>query len=352
MSLLRTAVMPAVALVVLLLLIGVMAGVFRDRIVPGTQQRDLPVSAETRPVESRRSASTEAVPASVEARETTIVASRLLARVRSIGVRAGDYVEAGQVLVSLEQEDLQARARQAEESVRSVQARLTEAQQSLERAKELRQKQLIAEADLDAAEANALSLEAELAAARQGLAEARTALGYAQIRSPLAGRVVDRFAEPGDTVSPGQKILSLYNPFSLRIEAWVRESLALTLEEGQGLSVQIPALDRKLEARIEEIVPAADPGSRAFRVKATLAGEPGLLPGMYARLLVPAGEREQILVPEDHVARVGQLDVVWVQESAGPARRFVRLGEPSGDGWIAVIAGLSPGEQLLPPPSR
>ena len=129
---------------------------------------------------------------------------------------------------------------------------------------------LIAVADRDAARANAAALEAELASARQALEEAESAVGYAEIHSPIAGRIVDRFAEPGDTASPGQKLLSLYNPFSLRIEARVREHLALSLQNGQELDVEVPAVGKLFSASVEEIVPAADPGSRSFLVRAIL----------------------------------------------------------------------------------
>jgi RND family efflux transporter MFP subunit len=348
----KTLLSAVAALLVLGLLIAYMAGVFNERITPGAEPRPPAVAADIYRVTPEQRPVFESVPASVEARETTILAARLLSRLEEITVRAGDYVEAGQVLVRLESEDLEARVGQAEERIRSVQARLTEARQSLERARELRQRQLIAEADLDAAEANAMTLEAQLAGARQALAEAQTSLDYAEIRSPLAGRIVDRFAEPGDTVSPGQKILSLYNPFSLRVEAWVRESLALTLAEGQRLSVFVPALARSIEARIEEIVPAADPGSRAFLIKAILEADSGLLPGMYTRVELPAGEQEMLLVPRERVAQVGQLNVVWVQGETGTERRFVRLGEPVDAERVPVIAGLSAGDALLLPPSR
>jgi membrane fusion protein (multidrug efflux system) len=348
----KTVLMAGLALLLLGVFIAFMAGVFNDRIEPGLAAVEVSPAENLYRLETQQIPIFESVPASVEARETTIVAARLLARIEGITVRAGDYVEAGQLLVQLERSDLEAREGQAQERIRSVQARVTEAQQTLQRARELRQRQLIAEADLDAAEANAVSLEAQLAAARQNLAEARAALDYADITSPIAGRIVDRFLEPGDTVSPGQKILSLYNPFSLRVEAWVRESLALALEEGQPLAVFVPSRNRRIEGRIEEIVPAADPGSRAFRIKVVLAGESGLLPGMYARLEVPAGEESRLLVPAARVARVGQLSVVWVQEDRGATRRFVRLGEPLQDGRVPVISGLAAGDRLLLPPAR
>jgi membrane fusion protein (multidrug efflux system) len=346
----KKGVLALVALAGLLTLIAWMAGMFNDRIEPGMATRDAPPADAAYRVTLTREPVFEVVPASIEARETTVVAARLLARIEAIEVRAGDYVDAGQLLIQLQQDELEARAGQAEQGVRSLQARLVEARQTLTRTEELHTRQLVADAQLDTARANTLSLEADLAAARQRLAEARTALDYAQIRSPLDGRIVDRFAEPGDTVSPGQKILSLYNPFSLRVEAWVRESLALQLSEGQSLTVLIPAVDRELEARIEEIVPAADPGSRSFRIKAILNGEPGLLPGMYARIEVPAGERELLLVPQNYLASAGQLNVAWVQSEAGPLRRFLRLGEERRDGLVPVIAGLEPGEDLLPVP--
>jgi RND family efflux transporter MFP subunit len=342
--------LPLLAIIVLLLMVAVMAGYFSDRIEPGLADSPAVQGADAVPVLRERAEVTEPVPASVEAKEATIISSRLLARITAIHVRAGDYVEQGQLLIELEKTDLIARAQQASERVRSVEARLTEAQQNLARAEELHQRGLIAVAQRDKARADAASLEADLSSARQALEEAQAAVGFSEIRSPIAGRVVDRFAEPGDTASPGTKLLSLYNPFSLWVEARVREQLALVLEKGREVNVEVPALERSYSAQIEEIVPAADPGSRSFLVKAVLPSEKQLLPGMYARLHVPAGERERLLIPADRVASVGQLDVVWVATPEGVVRRFVRLGPVMSDGRVEVISGLSEGDQVLPRP--
>jgi RND family efflux transporter MFP subunit len=340
--------LPIAALLILLLLVAVMAGYFTRKIQPGLDPLTALDTSDAVSVITQETAFTEPVPATVEAKETTIISSRLLARITAISVRAGDQVEQGQLLLELEKTDLLARAQQARERILAVEARLTEARQNLRRAEELHKRGLIAAADRDAARANAAALEADLGSVRQALQEAETGVAFTEIRSPISGRIVDRFAEPGDTASPGQKLLALYNPFSLRVEAWVRENLALSLQVGQPLQVEIPAARQTLTASIEEIVPAADPGSRSFLVRAVLPPGRILLPGMYARLQVPAGTRSRLLVPADRIARAGQLDVVWVASGTEPERRFVRLGQVTDDGMIEVISGLQAGEQVLP----
>jgi RND family efflux transporter MFP subunit len=344
----RKLLLAAAALLVLALLVAAMAGVFTDKITPGLAQANTVDTSEAVATAVQQVPFTESVPASIEARETTIISSRLLARITGISVRAGDVVEPGQLLIELEKRDLLARAQQAREQILAVQARLTQATQNLQRAEELHKRGLIANADRDAARANAAALEADLGAAQQALQEAETAVSFTDIRSPIAGRIVDRFAEPGDTASPGQKLLALYNPFSLQVEAWVREQLALALTPGAELQVEVPSVQRTFTARIEEIVPAADPGSRSFLVRAILPSDQTLLPGMYARLQVFAGYRPQLLVPADRVASVGQLDVVWVANDGVIERRFVRLGQPGPDGMVEVISGLAPGDLVLP----
>ena len=341
---------PVIAAVALLLLGATMAGLFSHKIMPTTKEIAKADTATALPAILQAGPTTEAVPASVEAKQSTVISSRLLARIVAVNVRAGDYVVHGQVLVELEKTDLLARADQAAQQIRSVEARLTEAHQNLARAEELHQRGLIAIADRDAARADAAALEADLASANQALTEAQTAVSYSELRSPIAGRVVDRFAEPGDTVSPGGNLLSLYNPFSLRVEARVREQLALTLTTGQALAVRVPALEKSYTAVIEDIVPAAHPGSRSFLIKAMLPSEPGLLPGMYARLQVPAGDRSRLLIPLERVAQAGQLDVVWVVSGGQVLRRFVRLGQPADNGLVEVLSGLEAGDELMPVP--
>jgi RND family efflux transporter MFP subunit len=341
--------MSAAALVVLLLLILWMAGLFDDKLQPALKTPGMPDSANSLAIQEMSRRVIEPVSASVEAKQATLISSRIMARITEVNVRAGDRVTQGQALITLDKRDLEAKVQQSREQIRAVEARLKEARQSLERARLLHKQGLLAIADLQRAEANFAALTADLAAAGQALQESETALSFALIRSPIDGVIVDRFAEPGDTASPGGKLLAVYNPLSLRVESHVRESVALTLASGQALQVEIPSLQKRLTGMVEEIVPAAEAGSRSFLVKVSIPFEADLLPGMYARLLVAVGESKGIFVPADRVVQVGQLDVIWVLENNQVQRRFVRVGDVMDDGLIPVLSGLKAGDTLLEP---
>lgn len=343
-------VLPLLAITGLLLMIAWMAGLFTEKIQPGMNTIVQANTGEPIAVRAADVVVIENVPASVEATQATLISSRLMARIIAIKVRAGDTVKRGDLLLELENSDIKAQVQQAQSRIRATSARLKEAKQNLARVQELQEGGVMSVADLDKAQATHETLVAEMAGAKQALEEARTDLSYTEILAPFNGRVVDRFAEPGDTAQPGSKLLALYNPLSLRVEAHVREHLALSLEVGQPLQVEIPSLNKIVDAVIQERVPAADPGTRSFLVKAGVAFDKNMLPGMYARLLVPAGIEKQLLIPADRVVHVGQLDLVWVLQDGHSYRRFVRIGQVVQDGQVEILSGLAEGDLVLPLP--
>jgi len=346
----RKVLLAVVAVVLLLLIIALMAGAFRDKTAPLDEVTitaiGMPENAEKLLLEVMDHPITELVPATLKARDQTLVSARILARIEQISVRSGDMVAAGDVIAQLDQKDLLSREAQASEQVNAASSRLDNTSAQYARVDELLEKKLIARADYDEARAQLDTSQADLTRARQALKESQVLLGFARIESPISGRVVDRLAEVGDTASPGMPLVSLYNPASVRVEANIREGLAVTLSPGQLLEVDIPSLAQTLPATIEEIVPAADPMSRSFQVKVGITYQPEFRPGMFARLKVPYGVESLILIPQAAVVHVGQLEVVWVTGPEGPQRRFIKTGR-SFNGQLEVISGLIAGEQLL-----
>ncbi len=278
----------------------------------------------------------------------TAVAARVLARIEEVRVRAGSSVSEGEVVVVLDARDLRARVREAEEALRSSEARLALAVSEAERTQELFRTGVAPQRRVDEVTANLRAARAEVAGRQEALAEAKTAASFAELRSPVAGRVVDRLAEPGDTALPGQPLLRIYDPSLLRVEAPVRESLAVRLSVGDVVAVEVPALGEPVQGRIDEIVPFAEPGARTLLVKVVLPrSDARLFAGLFARIAVPAETRARLLIPEPAVDRVGQLEFVTVAGEAGLAeRRLVTTGDRPHPGQIEVLSGLRPGERI------
>lgn len=341
----------ASAIVGLMLIIAAMAGFFETKIDPTLESSPGTAFDPSRLAAAREVTITlaETVPATLAARDTTLVSSRILSRVERVPVRPGDIVSKGDILVALDDDDLTSRLAQAEGQLEAVTAQHEEARLRLERLGELQSRGLAAQADLDNARATFDALAARMSNAEQAVEEARIVLRYATVVAPISGRIVERLIEPGDTVTPGLPLLSLYDPGSIRVEAAVRERLALGLALGQTIDIEIPALERFLTGTIEEITPAADPSSRSFQVRAAIDVDPVLLPGMFARFHIPHRDETLIVIPERAVTRIGALDAVTVIEDGTARNRFVRIGRQLEDGNVAVMSGMAAGEEVVLP---
>lgn len=285
----------------------------------------------------------------VRAKVETVISPVITATISSIAVWSGDEVKEGDVLVKLDSRELRARVDQAHQAVVAAGARLAQFEKDSKRVQRIYKADpgAVSKAELDRIQAVLITARAELIRLRRQEDEAKTALSYSELTAPITGRIVERYADPGDTARQGEALLRMYDPDTLRLEASVRESIASKLVKKQSLIAEIDALNKQYTAVVDEIVPSADPGSRSFLVKVSLTGGSGLYPGMFGRLLIPIGQIEKIYIPAGAVTHVGQLDFIIVKTEQGPVRRYVRLGERRSDDRIEVISGLSPGEQIL-----
>ena len=245
----------------------------------------------------------------------------------------------------LDDSDLKARLNQATAAVDAAQAAHDQAKIELERVRRLFEQNAASRIELDRVNADFRSSEAGLQRARELVAEAQVTLDYATNRSPIDGTVVDKRVESGDTVSPGQILLSLYDPHRMQLVASVRESLAHELKTGENILVEVDALQLRCEGLISEIVPEAEAASRAFQVKVTGPCPPGVYPGMFGRLIIPLREETVLVVPKTAVRQVGQLRVVDAVHGDRLVRRAVTLGRDFGE-RVEVLSGLRAGEQV------
>lgn len=351
MSWTRRSLELVIGMAVMIVLVMWLSGGFGEKIEPGQLEASgqaVPADAEVEVVVLTREPQIELASGAVAAAAQTTVSSKILARIESVAVRAGSVVERGDRLIKLDERDLAARVAEASEELRGARARDDLARSELARVEKLISANVASQQQLERARSEAAVAASGVQAARQRLNDAEVARSYGDIRSPVAGRVVDRLAEPGDTAAPGVPLLRIYDPGTLRLEVPVRESLAVQLATGQTLQVEIDALGLTFEGAIDEIVPFSEPGARTLLVKVSLPPDPRLYAGMFGRVQIPAGERAVIRVSEAAVSRTGQLEFVRVVDANGLVqRRMVTTGAADADARIEVLSGVAEGETVV-----
>jgi RND family efflux transporter MFP subunit len=328
-----------------------LSGGFGVRVAPGNLQSDSspPLANMLRAAVERVIATTvECASGTLVSADRTAISSRILAQIKEVRVVAGDLVSAGDIIVRLDSRDLESRVDQARNLLEAARA-----ESELARVEETRAKQLL-DSGVGTRQSHDKALTALQVATAQvermtrGFEEARIALTYGTLRTPVAGRVVDRLAEPGDMAVPGVPLLRIYDPARLRVEAPVRESLAAYLRIGDPIRVHIAALNRQLAGTIDEIVPYVEPGARTRLVKAALPADDRLVAGMFARIGVPAGEKARFYIPAAAIERIGQLEFVAVLGASGRIeKKLVTTGEMDPEGRVEALSGLTEGENVV-----
>lgn len=329
-------------------LLMLFAGVFHPKVETATdpRHRELPPGAQVFTVQVVTQPRFESAIGAIRPVHEASVASKILARVLEVNVIAGKTVQAGDVLVRLSDEEQQSRVRQAEadRELRNAEYKLAKA--DLDRASQLVRSQAISQAEYDAARTKLQTTDSSLNRASRAVEEAKVYLDYTTVVAPFPGTVVDKAVQPGDTVSPGQTLLTLYDPHQMQLVANVRESLAMKLRVGQQLPAELETLGLKCFATVSEIVPKADTSSRSFEVKVTGPCPDGVYSGMFGRLLLPLEDEQLLLVPKLAVGRVGQLTFVQVASDGRISRRSVQLGREFND-QVEILSGLQAGEQIV-----
>lgn len=295
----------------------------------------------------------------VEAVRDAKVASQVPGRVLQVLVKAGDAVQAGQVLARIDGAVVQQQVSASQAQVAQAQAQAALAQAELARTRQLVQQKFLSQSALDRAQAQARAAEAQVKAlqAQTGSVSAQASLYV--VKAPFAGWVSQLTVSQGDVANPGQPLMTVYDPTALRATAQVPEQLAARIEAGPVVSLEVsgrqltPQSLPDLASAAVQVLPAIDPVSRTATVRMPLpASISGLQPGQSVKLVLRtrsadmAGQVSRYWIPAQSLVRRGELTAVYVVDKSGyPRLRQIRLGR-SGAGQVEVLAGLAGGERV------
>jgi RND family efflux transporter MFP subunit len=301
----------------------------------------------------------------VRAAQTSDLASQLMGNIVEIRAREGDRVQRGQVLAVIDDSQPRTAVDRATAAIVAAQQQLVAAnsdlvlaETTLNRYQNLYNRKSLSPQEFDEVKARqqaTLALrdmaQAGQIQAQAALKQAMTSLNYTRIRAPFDGVVTEKKVDSGTLASPGMPIFTVEDVRRYRLEVAVNESDLRYVRTGGQVAVAIDALDNaELKGKVVQIIPAADPASRAFLVKIDLPTAPRLRSGLFGRARFSRGERQALLIPRTAVVERGQLQGVFVlNQNRIASLRYVTLGKPSGS-EIEVLTGLQGGEWLVAKP--
>jgi membrane fusion protein (multidrug efflux system) len=259
--------------------------------------------------------------------------------ITALNFDSGDAVEAGQLLLVLNDEVEQA-SRLNQIATREL------AEIVFERDRQLLAQNSIARTQYDRS-------KADLERARAQLAETEARLRNKRIHAPFTGTLGIRRVELGDYLSPGTVIATLQDRSALEIDFAVPARFSPQLRIGQQIELSVSAFpDETFRAELAAIDARVDPGTRSLLLRARISEPGGLVPGMFARLRVDlGGARSVVTVPETAVTYSLQGNAVFVitpteEDGMTATARIVTVGDVR-EGRTAILDGLNAGERIV-----
>lgn len=263
-------------------------------------------------------------------------------------VEAGDWVQAGQVLATIERSVQSQQARQLAAQIEVARAEAELAQNELDRALALVDRGFISQADVDRKTAARDAAVARVNVAQAQLAETRARIGRLDVRAPASGLVLDRMVEAGQVVGPGSGAL-----FRIARGGEMELVAKLSQEDLARVSAGIPATvtpvgsTESVQGQVWQVSPVIDPQTRQGDARIAIPYDPDLRPGGFAQAEIVAGAADAPLLPESAVLSDEKGNYVFVVDANGTvARRDVTVGEVT-DAGVAIAQGLSGSERVV-----
>jgi membrane fusion protein (multidrug efflux system) len=284
------------------------------------------------------------------AKERAEVAAEVSGQITEVAVEEGGAVKEGELILTTDPERRRLERASAVAVRDEARAAVRESERDFNRRKELHERNVASQTQLDQSETELTLAKSRLNAAEAQLGVADRAVRDATVRAPFSGLIAARFVSRGEYVTAGQKLFELVSLDPIEVEFRLTEA-----DSGRV------ALDQKVEVRVASnpndvfygevtvIAPVIDEKSRTLRVKAQIENSDGRLrPGLFARIDLGLDTRENaVLVPEEAILQRADGSVVFRATPDGRVERVVIETGVVRDGRVEVTRGLAAGDHIV-----
>lgn len=293
---------------------------------------------------SRQVSRALAVSGSLVAVNQATVKAKVAVEVRSILVREGDRVRAGQVIAKLDTVDLGTRLEQQVGARDATRAQYEIAEKNRTTNQSLLEKRFISQNAFDNVASLSSANRAQLEAAEAQVRLAQKALRDATVVSPIDGIVARKNVQVGEKTSIDAPLFSVVDLDSIELQAIVPAGEVAALDKGMHATLRVDGMpDRAFDATVNRINPATEPGTRSIVVFLTVPNADHVLKsGMFANgtIRLAAGTPRPVL-PISAVQSEAGVPIVWTIEGGKLTRRTVELGvRDDAGGYVEIRSGV------------
>lgn len=289
----------------------------------------------------------------VIAKQTATISTRIMGYIDKIYVNPGDRVHAGQLLVSINKDDITAKKAQAEAMVLEAEAAAKNARKDHDRFKVLHTQSSVSDKELENISLQHTSMKAKAQMAHQQMNEVNAILTYANIKAPFSGVITQKMINEGSLANPGIPILMLEQDNDLEITASVPENYIGQVSVGDSALIEFTSSGITTEGVVSELSPSAYATGGQYGMKITFRSQEysNIYPGMYANLLLFSNNNDQsshrILVDQSSIIYRDQLTGVYiVNDKQEAVLRWVRLGKAVGN-QVEVLSGIDQDDKII-----
>ncbi|NWO05533.1 MAG: efflux RND transporter periplasmic adaptor subunit [Alteromonadaceae bacterium] len=287
----------------------------------------------------------------IEAVKQSTVSAQTSGTVVELPFDVDDSVMPGDLIARLDDTEQRSRFRQAQANLEEARSGLQDARQQYERIEAIHERGLVSRQEFDSASNNLSAARARVERAEAAVEEAREQLDYTRVIAPYGGIVTERHVEIGESVSPGQPLLSGLSLEQLRVVVDLPQQYADLARSEQQATVTLSD-GRVLDTGEMTFYPYANPETHTFRLRMRLTEPNGtLFPGMLVKVQVPVASREALWIPATALVQRSELRAAFVlNDDDQPRLRQIRTGTRHED-QLEVLSGVSAGEQVVANPA-
>jgi RND family efflux transporter MFP subunit len=242
------------------------------------------------------------------------------------------------VIANVDTTEYKARVRQAQHQAQAARAQVDIAKRSFDNNQSLVSQGFISNTALESSAATLAAAQANFSAAQAGADVATKSLDDTVLRSPIAGIVSQRLAQPGERVALDARVVEIVDLGRLELDASVSAADSLQIKPGQMAKLGIDGSDKSLVAKVVRINPTAVAGSRAILVYLAVEPGSGLRQGFFAQGTLQTGVAHTLAVPLSSVRTDKPTPYVQMLEKGKVVHREVRVGQRGEIGDVAMVA--------------